>query len=337
MNNILLAVNICTYHRKEFIENNINKLLSLSFFDKCDERLFGRMHIFVTDNGSEISVVNDEFLHIVHNRNNGGSGGFQRGLEEIRKSGIEFSHVIFMDDDVKFEDDLFYILYDFLCNVSDEYKDNPVAGRMLCMDKPDIQYTAAEVWNSGDIRHIEYMRDISGDDYEKGRVVYNSGAEYGGWWFCCYPMKFATDNDVIPFFIHCDDVEYGLRCGSPPIIIEGVHVWHDTFVNRTTPLIKYYDLRNTLFVNEMHQCGAAPDDILTQWKQKISMSHMEKDYKSEYYLIKALNDYLRGTDWLYKIDSEKYHHNLEKKHTNRFFNSFFWRFVQYKFKKKYNI
>ena len=57
------------------------------------------------------------------------------------------------------------------------------------------------------------------------------------------------DNDVLPFFIHCDDVEYGLRCGRKPIIIEGVQVWHETYDKRMTPLMQYYDTRNPLFDN----------------------------------------------------------------------------------------
>ena len=43
----------------------------------------------------------------------------------------------------------------------------------------------------------------------QGRVIYDADADYGGWWFCCFPYVFVQENDVLPFFIHCDDVEYG--------------------------------------------------------------------------------------------------------------------------------
>ena len=207
MRNILLALNVCTYHRRDYIEKNIKKLLSSDFFVDDGSVYYGKLHIFVVDNGSELHGCDNERVHVFHNRNTGGSGGFQRGIEEIRKYPCNFSHVIFMDDDVEFKLETFYILVDFLMSVDEKYIENPVAGRMICLDKPDIQYTAAEKWNGGNIEHIEFMRNIADGSYKAGSVVYDSGAEYGGWWFCCFPMSFAANNDVLPFFIHCDDVE----------------------------------------------------------------------------------------------------------------------------------
>lgn len=337
MNNITLAVNICTYHRKEYIEKNISKLLSSKFFTDRESRLFGRMYIFVVDNGSDISVCDTEYLHVFHNRNTGGAGGFQRGLEEIRRFSINFSHVIFMDDDIKFEVESFYILFDFLRIVDEAYADYPVAGRMFCMDKPDIQYTAAEVWNQGKLKHIEYMRQVTAENYHPGRVVYDSGADYGGWWFCCFPMTFARENDILPFFIHCDDVEYGLRCGKPPIIIEGVQVWHETFDQRMSPLIRYYDTRNPLFVNELYHLEPDPQIVLAEWKSKITEFHVQKEWLVEYYAILAMRDYLRGLNWLKRIDSGKYHKRLQKVKSCRLKNAISWRIVERRYRKKYNL
>ena len=128
MKNINIVVNICTYHRNDFVEHNISKLLQSKFFDLTDRDYYGKLHIFVIDNGCELECHDGDFLHVFHNKNTGGSGGFQRGIEEIRNSNIDFSHVIFMDDDVKFELDAFYILYDFLVSVPEQYELNPVAG-----------------------------------------------------------------------------------------------------------------------------------------------------------------------------------------------------------------
>ena len=114
MSRVSIALNICTYHRTEFVRRNIEELLESKFFNRNDCKYYGRLDIFVIDNGCEISAYNNEFIHVFHNRNTGGSGGFQRGIEEIRQSNKTFSHVIFMDDDVEFELDTFYILYDFL-------------------------------------------------------------------------------------------------------------------------------------------------------------------------------------------------------------------------------
>ena len=285
------------------------------------------------DNASELKLEEDEFVRVIPNRNTGGSGGFQRGLEEIRKSRTDFSHVIFMDDDVSFDISAFYILYDFLCRIDEEHADRPVAGRMFSMDEPDIQYTAAEKWNGGNIGHVEFLRDIRKSGYTPGRVIYDADADYGGFWFCCFPMAFAKENDILPFFIHCDDVEYGLRCGKKPIIIEGVQVWHETYEKRQTPLIQYYDTRNPLFVNQLYGFLPEPEKLLSDWKERITAYHLKKDWLTEYYVILAMNDFLRGRKWLGKVDSGRYHKKLRKVKSSRLKNAISWRLVELRFKR----
>ncbi|MCM1500811.1 MAG: glycosyltransferase family 2 protein [Clostridium sp.] len=334
MNDVRIALIICTYHRKEFVDANIAQLLASNFFDHEDKKYFSRLYIYVVDNGFDFEPQNGPYLYIVRNsKNTGGSGGFQRGLEEVRRSDVKFTHVIFMDDDVRFETESFYILYDYLLQIAVSDWDRPVAGRMLCMDKPNIQYTAAEIWNGGKIKHIEHMRDLSVFPFERGKVERDSGADYGGWWFCCYPMSFTESNDIMPFFLHCDDVEYGLRCGKSPIIIEGVHVWHETYEKRISPLMLYYDTRNPLFVNQIHGTGASPEFIFAEWKITISKYHAMKDWISEYYVISAMNDFLKGVSWLKKIDSAKRHKYLQKIKSNRYKNAIFWRIVARRFRK----
>lgn len=334
---IRIALNICTYHRKEYVLNNVKKLLTSKFFDCCETEYFDRLHIFVIDNGSELNPINDEHVHVFHNTNVGGSGGFQRGLVEIRRSEIDFTHVIFMDDDVRFDLSSFYILYDFLKTVGQDDEDRPVAGRMFCLDRPEIQYTAAEIWNGGNIGHVEFLRNVEQTNYEYGKVDFHCRGQYGGWWFCCFPMSFAQNNDIIPFFIHCDDVEYGLRCGKEPIIIEGVHVWHETFEKRLTPMIQYYDTRNPLFVNELYGFLPSPKIIYENWWRTITKYHIEQNWQMEYLMIRALGDFLKGIEWLSRIDSGRYHNWLSKQKSNKIRNAIAWRMVRFKFIRKYHI
>lgn len=101
MNNVNLALNICTYKREHNLKNNLEVLKNSEFFNPDNPHYYNKLHIFVIDNASELVLEDFPNLHFFHNSNTGGSGGFQRGIEEIRKiSG--FTHVIFMDDDVAF-------------------------------------------------------------------------------------------------------------------------------------------------------------------------------------------------------------------------------------------
>ncbi len=313
MNNVKIALNICTYKREQILRKNLQILKDSEFFNSGNSHYFDKLHIFVVDNSSEMELDNDRNIHMFHNPNTGGSGGFQRGIEEIRKFNI-FTHVIFMDDDVSFEMNSFYILYDFLETVNKENADRPIAGRMLDKDNPNIQWTAAEKWNSGDIKHVEFLRDITDSTYPyiPGRAVYDADADYGGFWFCCYPYSFVKDNDIMPFFLHCDDVEYGLRCGKRPIIIEGVHVWHETWDKKITPVLAYYDTRNPLFVNEKYNLLPGKDELITHWKNCVDFYCKNKEYISALAVIRGIEDYLKGYIWLQNNDLEKSHIELEK-------------------------
>ena len=331
-NRVHLALNICTYKREDQLKHNISQLLQSKFFDDLEEEYYGKLDIFIVDNASEINMEYNPFVHLFHNPNTGGSGGFQRGIEEIRKYDNEFTHVIFMDDDVSFENSCFYILFDFLRTEEEIYKKRPVAGRMIDKDNPTIQWTAAEKWNGGDIQHVEFLRDISDGTYQPGKVNYDIDADYGGWWFCCYPYSFVKDNDVMPFFIHCDDVEYGLRCGEVPIIIEGVQVWHETWEKKMSPEMVYYDVRNSLFVNKMYGINQDYNQIISEWKNKIGYYHARYKYNYEYMGIKGMADYLKGNEWLSRVDSMEYHSNLQKKKGIKLLNALIWRILTMKIK-----
>lgn len=335
---IKIALNICTFHREECIQNNLMKLMSSRFFDRDYFEYFCKLEIFIIDNAGEIDntcfgsvsdVSLNKYIHPIKNRNTGGSGGFQRGMEEIRRLNNEkhFTHVIFMDDDVSFELESFYLLYDFLCRVDENNKNRPVAGRMLDIDNPNIQWTAAERWNSGNIEHVEFLRNLEKDPFEKGKTIYNANADYGGFWFCCYPYSFVEKNDLLPLFIHCDDVEYGLRCGKTPIIIEGVHVWHETWEKKISPQILYYDYRNSLIVNKLYGFLPSKEELVFSWKDSITKYHKNGDYLSELMIILALKDFLKGINWLYRIDSEKMHKKLCRLKASRYKNAFLWRIV----------
>lgn len=197
--------------------------------------------------------------------------------------------------------------------IKKEYKEEVIAGRMFRMDDRKVQYTAAEIWNKSDILHIGFNADMTNVDTLKSAND-NFGAEYGGWWFCCFPMEFAKENDPLPFFLHCDDVEYGLRHGGTPIILNGIQVWHETYEYRQSPMIAYYDYRNSLIVNELYGFGKTDDE--TRWQdflQRIKDIHDKGEYLLEYCIIRAYCDYRKGMRWFMRKNDMAIHRSLIRK------------------------
>ncbi len=327
---VRLGVIICTYKRKEHIDRNITKLLESLFFRK-DSVLYGGLRLCVVDNGSELKEVDSENFCVVRNPNTGGSGGFTKGMDLLDREDI--TNVVLMDDDVSFFMETFYRLYALLSFYKEQFFGDVIAGRMFRLDVPHIQYSACEIWNRGRIGHIGFQCDMTQE--ENLCAVNECNGEYAGWWFACYPIEYIKNNRPLPFFLHCDDVEFGLRYGKRPVIYNGIQVWHETYEYRQTPLICYYDTRNPLFVNSMYDMFDA-EEAYRQWKQTISACHREKDYRTEYMIILGMLDFLKGTDWLYRLDSAKYHERLKRpKHLYRVRNAFLWRIAEKKYNRKY--
>lgn len=297
--------------------------------------MYGALHIYVIDNASELTreELTDypENIRLFHNPNTGGSGGFSRGMQEVRKAyetGIRYTNVVLMDDDAYVHPESLYRLHALLSLQKEEYISSVIAGRMFRLDQRTIQYTAAEVWNKGDLRHVGYLNDMTRPEClerinepflcrsdllpEDPSAFERQPAEYSGWWFACFPYEFVKSNDPLPFFLHCDDVEYGLRHGGIPIILNGIQVWHETADARTSAIVSYYDMRNSLIVNDLYGCMNAQEKLCF-WKRCISSAHANGDYAGEYARIQGFRDYQKWTRNGFLRDVAKHHHEVEKK------------------------
>ena len=322
LNTVHLDLNICTYKRKKEVIALLKQLEESLFFEK-NSKLYGALSIRIIDNASELTVRDDKYIKIYHNPNTGGSGGFSRGILESRKE-IEkhkTSHIIFMDDDVQILNETLYRLYALMLLVKEEYKNRVVAGRMFRMDAKHVQYTASETWNAGNITHVGGNQDMCKVEYLK-QMNHKLG-EYTGWWFGCFPIEFAKRELPLPFFLHCDDVEYGLRFGSPPLLMNGIQVWHETFENRISPTILYYDIRNSLIVNTIYGYFATETEAWNWWKQRL--------WSFSGYI--AMTDYLKG-----KLFFEKHIERKQCIQMNKIIfymlKPFLWRFLWFRFKKR---
>ncbi len=334
-NRISLSLVICTYKRKAYLERNIEKLKRSAALQKLvEENCFV---VRIVDNAREISDSYGRSIRVYPNENTGGSGGFSRGMEESVREKEKYltTHVVLMDDDVELQTESLNRLYALLSYIKPEYRKEAVAGRMFRLDRREVQYTAAEIWNGGDLRHIGWNQDMTLEE-NLPAMNENEGAEYGGWWFACYPIGFVEKNKPLPFFLHCDDVEYGLRHGGTPIILNGIQVWHETYEYRQSPVMAYYDTRNALIVNELMNLNQNKKIVLEDWERRISSCHVRKDYLTERMVILGMFDFLRGFEWLKKTNGSLIHKKLQKKrYCIKPGNAFLWRITTVLYQRKY--
>lgn len=291
--NIHMSLIICTYHRKEAVLKNCEKIRKSAFFDPLSEYYDG-LNLKIIDNGSELKKSEEKNIEVIHNSNTGGSGGFSRGILESRRDEEKYgiTHIILMDDDVEIIEETLYRLYSLLRLIKEEYSESVVGGRMFRLDRKEVQYTASEIWNGGNIIHIGENHDMT--RWENLCDMNGESGEYTGWWFACFTMDFARENLPLPFFLHCDDVEYGLRHGGTPIILNGIQVWHETYEYRKSIRIEYYDTRNSLIVNTLRNVSAEPKDVWESCRKRLDDHWNKKEYSMAYAACIGLWDYLKG-------------------------------------------
>lgn len=242
MDNVSIAIIICTYKREQYVLKNIDVLKKY-----CKDVI---KHVYVIDNGQTLDTkLSDDFIHIVPNKNLGGSGGYARGMYEAHKSS-GCSHIFLMDDDIEFTPEVIHKAYDRLCGFSKEEKDDWIGFGMVTFDKPNVLYECGAYW--GGIRAIPNNQglDITSGKPLNDKLKYN----YSAWWSLIMPISVIDKYGYpLPFFIKFDDTEYGLRRKNEKIhFYKDLYIKHKSFESKYNHLIDYYGLRNSLITNVIH-------------------------------------------------------------------------------------
>ncbi len=214
--------------------------------------LLGHVSLFIIDNGSELDPdIGFENVLVFHNVNRGGSGGFNKGLEEIAEHG-RYAHVIFEDDDARIHPESIYRTFAFLSYMSEHHQNTVLGGTLMNTVDGTIREAGATFRSMGTdmpkVRSLKKGLDVSD---ASGCLVFdiNATCDYNGWWYCVYLVEFANpSNPVWQVFMRYDDVEYGLRLKLPVIHLNGICVWHEDYSKKNNPMTIYYDVRNHLML-----------------------------------------------------------------------------------------
>lgn len=311
-NPVELAIASCTYHREPYIIENSRRIRE-TIFEAKDSQLKEHLDFYIIDNGQTLHSEQffQERFYLISNPNTGGSGGFTRGLIEIlhQKEHKSYTHALLMDDDIKLDPESLERTYSFLCYLKKEYLNYAVGGAMLRNDQPCILEESGANWNG-------YPKKLGkGLDFQDPHALFQydslPNGEYQAWWYCCIPLSQIDLNHLpLPFFIHGDDVEYGLRSYQGTLALNGICVWHDTFENKRPSSLEYYDIRNNLIVNSVCKKKIPLSQQLLQQFKRSTASIWRMRYDDVLLQVRGIEDFLKGPDWWSRQDIVALHKEI---------------------------
>lgn len=307
---VKIGIGICTFKREAFIEKNL-KILNETILQNESSPLWGRMEVFIADNGKSLDreMLQSDKIHIYPNRNLGGAGGFTRDMIEMMQNNAQYhlTHVLLMDDDIVIEPEALARTYRVLSLIKEDYQDAFIGGAMLRIDQQYKQIEAGASWNGGALDSLKHNLDLRQCD----ECLYNEVEEYtefNAWWYCCFPIQVVReDNLPLPIFIRGDDLEYGLRNMRRLILMNGICVWHEPFENKYSSFLEYYIMRNQLIDNSFHcQWYGRKQVNWTMFKHCVQ-EIMFYRYKNVDLYLQGIRDFLKGPGWLMAQDGEALH------------------------------
>lgn len=186
-------------------------------------------------------------LTVINQSNEGGTGGFTRGLLEAeRLAGL--THVAFLDDDILLPDGLLERLGDLLAFVKD---DAVVGGQMLDLRLPHVLSSSGEFFDTSRAMPTNPYGeiDLRAAKWEMPFLREHRG-QWNGWWLCVYPATIGSKIGYpLPLFLKWDDIEYGVRAsraGLGHVTFPGIAVWHEPFRTKIANWDGYFNARNGL-------------------------------------------------------------------------------------------
>lgn len=295
--NTEIGIIICTFKREEYVKRNLKMLQGLMQENP-------HFHVMVIDNGQTLPEICNEQLQVIHNRNYGGSGGFTRGLMEQVNQGTN-NYVLMMDDDILIETSSLERVYALCRHIKSQYAQQMIAGSMMSMDEPTIQYENTAYWGKVRLHSLGQGFDLTAiEDLIKNDQLPLKQNKYAAWWFCCIPMAVVRKNGYpLPNFIKGDDMEYGIRNRRDIITMNGIGVWHEAFAKKMSPIVNYYSDRNMLILNEFAD-GCGRGTVFFSMIARLGRRILRGDTVGIRIFESAVRDYMSGYEGITSIGAD---------------------------------
>lgn len=301
---VKIALNMCTYMREKYIARNVARIRS-ALIEAPESPLYQNLHIYITDNAMTLmdKDYSSPYIHLTRQNAFGSVGGFTRGLINILNARIEYglTHALMLDDDIVLDPQVLCRTYALLRMMKPEYREAWLGGGMLGLDFPTVQTESGGIIENGKYKSLKAYMGLE----QPYQVLYNEveeGAKINAWWFCGIPLDSIGGHALpYPVYFHCDDMEYACRQCKKLILINGIAVWHEEFFYK--PDTYYYDKRNYEILFSLHFPAMAKKRTAKKrlFKNVVNQILWYRYHDAEE-ILAGVSDFLRGPDWLVSSD-----------------------------------
>lgn len=305
-----LALCTTTFKKESYIKRNIG--LVKSGILGSGEPIAKHFTQHVVDNGRTLdaAALEAERVRIHPNANVGGSGGYAYGMICAMEQEPRATHVLLMDDDVIINPESIIRTYNLLSIVNDEHAGHFVEGAMMNLFEPDVRWEdTGYVTYRGDCiplklpAHSGLLHEVVANELNDAMSEYEGyedrERQYGGWWYSVIPMKAIEQNGMpLPVFVRYDDIEYALRCEAKFMTMNGICLWHPSFVRRYSAAVERYQVtRNSLAAQFI--TGVAPEaDFLDKLYHTVQLELKKFNYTNAELALEGFEDFLKGPELL---------------------------------------
>ncbi len=295
INDVKLGISITHFNRQQYVLSAIDRLKK-DLLENPDfkEKVF----LYVVDNSKNLPEI--EGVEIIQNENLGGSGGFTRGLMQLKENGT-FTHCLFMDDDASCEIESIKRTVRLLEFAKD--KKTAVAGAMLRESVKFMQFENGARFEGVCIANKDGL-DLRGvwnllENEVEERI------DYAGWWYFAFPIA-EVKHYAFPYFVRGDDSGFSLAHNFKIITLNGIASWQEDFALKNGPLPHYLDTRYHIMHYLHGLVKGRKKDVIRVMHKMFLRNLLTYQYETALSTILAVEDVCKGSDfWRNNVDMMK--------------------------------
>lgn len=296
VNDVKLGMCITHFNRQKFVIPAAKRLTA----EILEDPAYKGISLIIVDNSQNLKQEDvGERTILVPNRNTGGSGGFTRGLLELKDRG--YTHCLFMDDDASCEAESVKRVFAFYTYYGgDEHIG--FSGILMKDLKPWIVHEAGGYCKKG----VNHQVNGEVNTLTKNGLLLlgqlNSKPNYGAW--CFFGFRISDISHLsFPFFVRGDDVLFSQHNNLSVMTMLGVCTWIDSFLSKDNILVRYL-VERAEFTLAIVLNQASPLYIYHLFKSanKANLSRMQ--YAQARGVYKALCDLMTKGTSLFSEDPD---------------------------------